>query len=563
MSVRVGRFLPALLPLALLTACGGGGGSSSANVQVTIQAQFQKQLLTPSGFSGTATLPCRYCYAEVYDANSGNLVASGYLGSTGSGTASVPQGLQVYAQIYADYQIPSADPASPFLHGLVLNAPLYTTPYLSSSTFQATPEWSVSSNTITANQDGTLTVTALNDSHHIAGAFNIADQAVTFATSVRDMDGTGTLRLPDLATYWTTSTNPGDQGRSYPAITMASASTILQAADGRAIFSHQVEGLEGGGANTETDEWDDGVLQETFAHLLFADDSYKPDGSSALSLLRRDNDNAAVNRYGPSESTVGFVGGFCDFLAGAALNQSQLLDSYVDASGVQQVEDFDLSSHAMVSAANKGEFTRGSIAVSLWGIWKNDLGGGQAGLHTLWQAITSPTDLSDGTGEYNWATLGCYPSYLLGVQSRVTAATWTTALNELALESIPAPTASYFNSNALWQTVSLPFSGTGALQTYDPTQARYYDWDQSQAYRFTQGASGTRTITMIPTGGQDFYLELIGPGGLVAGSWDSTLAGQTRTLTVPNLTPGVYAVRVRASWKDTATGTYGYTLNIN
>ncbi len=562
MSVPIGRFLPALLPLVLLTACGGSSSSSSPEVQITLQAQFQKQILTPTGFNGTTTLPARYCYAEVYDANSGNLLASGYLGSSGSGTVSVPQGLQVYAQIYADYQIPSADPTSPFLHGLVLNAPLYTTPYLSSSTYQATPEWSVSSNTISANQDGTLTVTALNDSNHIAGAFNIADQAVTFAAAIRDMDGTGTLRLPDLATYWTTSTNPNDQTRTYPSVTLASASTLLQAADGRAIFSHQVEGLEGGGANTETDEWDDGVLQETFAHLLFADDSYKPDGSSALSLLRRDNDNVAVNRYGPSESTVAFVGGFCDFLAGAALHQSQLLDSYVDASGVQQVEDFDLSSHAMVPVADKGEFTRGSIAVSLWGIWQNALGGSQSGLQTLWQAITSPTAYADGTGEYNGATLGCYPSYLLGVQSRVTAATWTTTLNELSLESIQAPTTDYFKSNALWQTVPVPFSASGALQTYDPSQFRYYDRDQSQAYRFTQAASGTRTLTMTPTGGQDFYLELIGPGGWVAGSYDSALTGQPRTLTVPNLAPGVYAVRVRAG-ATTATGTYGYTLSIN
>ena len=110
--------------------------------------------------------------------------------------------------------------------------------------------------------------------------------------------------------------------------------------------------------------------------------------------------------------------------------------------------------------------------------------------------------------------------------------------------------------------MSLPFSGSGTLQTYDASQARYYDQDQSQAYRFTQAASGTRTITMTPTGGQDFYLELIGPGGWVAGSTDSTLTGQTRTLTVPNLAPGVYAVRVRAG-ATTATGTFGYTISIN
>ncbi|MDE3032034.1 MAG: hypothetical protein KGI56_00075 [Acidobacteriota bacterium] len=562
MSVPVGRFLPALLPLVLLTACGGSSSSSNPDVQITLQAQFQKQILTPSGFNGITTLPARYCYAEIYDATSNNLVASGYLGSTGTGTASVPRGLQVYAQVYADYQVPSADPSSPFLHGEVLNAPLPAT-YTTSSAFQATPEWSVTSNTIPADQDGTLTITALNDSTRIAGAFNIADQAVTFGAAIRDMDGTGTLRLPDLATYWTTSTQPNDQTRTYPAVTLASASTLLLAADGRAVFSHQVEGLATGAPNTETDEWDDGVLQETFAHLLFADDSYKPDGSSALSLLRRDNDNVYVSRTTPSESTVAFVGGFCDFLAGATRNQSQLLDSYVDASGISQVEDFDLSSHSMVPTADKGEFTRGSIAVSLWGIWQNELGGTASGLQTLWAAIESNTALPDGTGEYNGATLGCYPSYLLGVQSRVSAPTWNAVLNELSLESVPAPTSTYFNSTALWQTVPVPFSGSGALQTYDPSQFRYYDWDQSQAYRFTQGASGTRTITMNPTGGQDFYLELIGPGGWVAGSYDSALAGQPRTLTVPNLAPGVYAVRVRASREDTATGTYGYALSIN
>jgi hypothetical protein len=194
-------------------------------------------------------------------------------------------------------------------------------------------------------------------------------------------------------------------------------------------------------------------------------------------------------------------------------------------------------------------------------MWKNALGGSQPGLQTLWAAVRSSNALADGTGEYEQATLGCYPSYLLGVQSRVTAPTWSAALNELALESVPAPTGNYFNTNALWITVGVPFSGTGTLQTYDPSQVRYYDWNQSQAYRFTQSASGTRTITMTPTGGQDFYLELLGPGGWVDGSYNNP--GGPRTLTFTNLPVGVYAVRVRASRRDTATGTYGYTISIN
>ncbi len=565
MRVRTWQFFTALLTLALLTACGGSGSSSSSSsspssdVQITLQAQFEKLALTPAGFGATTVLPARYCYAEVYDATSNALLASGYLGSGGTGTVYVARGLQVYVNVYAEYQVPSADPNSFFMRGSVKNAPLYTTPTISSTDFGNIPDWYVTSASFLANQDGTLSVTALA-SNRIAGAFNIADQAVTFAIAVRDMDGTGTLRLPNLHTFWTTSTNPADQTRTYPAVTYGPGNTILTSSSGRALFSHAVYGLATGAANTETDEWDDGVLQETFARLLFADYSYKPDGSSPLSLLRRDNDNVYVSRYTPSESTAAFVAGFSDFLSGAARNNSQILDSYVDASGIQQVEDFDLASHAMVASANKGEFTRGSIGVSLWGMWKNALGGSPAGLQTLWAAVTSNFAYADGTGEYEQATLGCYPSYLLGVQNRVTAPTWSAALTELSLESVPDPTPAYFAGTALWQPVPTPFSGSGSLQTYAASQNRYYDWNQSQAYRFTQAASGTRTITMTPTGGQDFYLELLGPGGWVAGSY--SVPGSTRTLSLTNLPAGVYAARVRAG-ATTATGTYGYTISIN
>lgn len=558
MSIRTWRFVASLLALGALAACGGGSSSTyNSDAQITIQAQFEKRPLTPTGFGATTTLPARYCYAELCDAGSGAILASGYLGSGGTGTVAVARGSQVYVNVYARYQVPSADPTSFFMRGSVKNAP-QPLGALTSSAFAALPDWYVTSNTFTANQDGTLAVTALAG-NRIAGAFNIADQAVTFAAAVRDMDGTGTLRLPNLHTFWTTSLNPADQARTYPAVTWASSSAILTSSSGRALFSHQVYGLDTGAANTETDEWDDGVLQETFARLLFADNSYKPDGSSALSLLRRDNDNVYVSRYTPSESTAAFVAGFSDFLSAAARNNPQILDSYVDGGGVSQVDDYDLSSHALVASANKGEFTRGSIAVSLWGLWKNDLGGSQAGLQTLWQAVTSPRAYADGTGEYEQATLGCYPSYLLGVASRVTSTTWNAILGELALEAVPDPSPAYFATNALWLTVGVPYAASGALQTYDASQNRYYDWDQSQAYRFTHGG-GARTITMTPTGGQDFYLELLGPGGWVAGSYGTP--GSTRTLSLSNLPAGVYAVRIRAG-ATTATGTYGYTISIN
>lgn len=542
------------LAVALSLAC-GGGGTSRPDAVITLRAQFEKRPMTPSGPGATQLKPARYCYAEIREAGSDALVASGYLGSDGTGTTLVPRGLTVYAQIYAQYQVPSADPNSFFMRGSVKNAPL-PTGTISQAAFSAVPVWSVTSATVQANQDGTLGVTALA-SNRMAGAFNIADQAVTFAAAVRDMDGSTSLRLPNLHTFWTTSANPGDQARTYPALTYSSSSAYLVSDSGRALFSHAVYGLGSGAPGTETDEWDDGVLQETFARLLFADRSYRADGSSALSLLRRDNDNVWVDRGVQSESTAAFVAGFSDFLAGAVRNDSQLLDSYVDGGGVARVDRFDLSDHAAVPASEKGEFSRGSIGISLWGLWKHVLGGGATGLNTLWAAVRSTTPYADGTGEYEQATLGCFPTYLQGVASRVNSSTWIAALNELALESVPNPNGAYFAGTALWETRGVGFSGSGSLQTYASTY--YYDRNQSQAWRFTHGG-GARTITMTPTSGQDFYLELLGPGGWVDGSYASP--GSTRTLTFSNLPAGVYAARVRVG-ATTATGLNTYTLSVN
>ncbi|WP_243384075.1 hypothetical protein [Geothrix alkalitolerans] len=558
MPPRSWRFLLGLLLLLPFAACGGGSGSNvNPDAVITLQAQFEKLSLTSAGPGATTLHPARYCWAEVRDASSGSLLASGYLGSDGTGRTTVPKGLQVYVQVFADYQVPSADPASFFMRGSVRNAPLPATS-LTNAAFDALPEWSVTSSTFLADRDGTLAVTA-RTSNRIAGAFNIADQAVTFGAAVRDMDGSTTLRLPDLHTFWTTSASSADQQRTYPAVLTGSGSTILVSGQSRALFGHQVYGLGSGAPNTETDEWDDGVLQETFARLLFADYSFKPDGSSSLSLLRRDNDNVWVDRGVQSESSAAFVAGFSDFLAGAVRNNSQILDSYVDGAGVAQVDVFDLTDHGFVPAAAKGEFARGSVAVSLWGLWKNVLGGGSTGLNTLWAAVRSTQAYPNGTGEYEQATLGCYPTYLQGVASRTTATTWQSALNELALESVPSPDATYFAGTALWLTRSLPFADSGSLQTYAPSLGYYYDRDQSQAWRFVH-SGGARTITMTPTSGQDFYLELIGPGGWVAGSYSNP--GSTRTLTFSNLPAGTYVARVRAG-ATTATGMNTYSISVN
>ena len=564
MRPRTYQLLGGLMALALFMACKSssqGGSPAASNARITLVAQFEKRPQTPTGLGAVTIRPARYCWAEVREAGSNSLMASGYLGSDGTGSVTVPRGMTVYTQVYTQYQVPSADPNSFFMRGSVKNGPL-PAGLISISDFNAISNWNVTSSNIKADSDGTLTVTALEDALRLAGAFNIADQAVTFAAAIRDMDGSTTLRLPNLHTFWTTSTSPVDQARTYPELTAGPGNTYLVTDSNRAIFSHGVFGNRSGVANTESDEWDDGVLQETFAHLLFADYSYKADGSSLLSLLRRDNDNVSVDRDFQSESTVAFVAGFADFLAGAVRNDSRLLDSWVDAGGVSRVAVFDLTDHGFVLSANKGEFTRGSIAVSLWGLWKNTLGGTPAGLGTLWAAVRSPSALANGTGEYEQATLGCYPSYLLGVQSRVTGATWSTALSELALEAIPNPTAAYFAGTALWETRTLPLNATGTLLTYLPSTNLYYDRNQSQAWRFIHGGTGTRTITMTPTGGQDFYLELFGPGGWVDGSFSSSLTGMPRTLTRSNLPAGTYAARVRAG-ATTLTGTFGYTLSVN
>jgi hypothetical protein len=167
--------------------------------------------------------------------------------------------------------------------------------------------------------------------------------------------------------------------------------------------------------------------------------------------------------------------------------------------------------------------------------------------------------LPDGTGELNGATLGCYPSYLIGVKNRLTGGQWSNALAELQAEAIPDPTPAYFNSTALYQPIAFGQILSGSVQTYAPSEARYYDWDQSKAFRFSQFSTSSRVVTMVPTGGQDLYLEVLGPGGWVNGSYSNP--GSTRTLPLPNLSAGVYAIRVRAG-STTATTNAGFSLSV-
>ncbi len=544
------------LPLALLVGCTSVSNDTgpSGAVRVTIQGQFEKQTLTSAGFGPTTTLPIRHSYAEVRQANGNTLLASGYLGTDGTAYLDVSPGTQLYATIYAEYEVPGGSAANDFfMRGGVINQPFDTT-----AVFTVNDEWSVVSSIATANSSGTLTVTATAASR-IAGAFNINDQMLTQGLALSRLEPS--LRLPSLFTYWSTNTDPLRQRRGYPQV-LKSGTQVVKSAAGRAIFTQSLNGLQGGGAFSETDEWDDGVIQEVSAHLLFADYSLRSDGSSTLSLLRRDNDNTYVSRYFQSESTVGFVGGFCDFLAGALRNNPVLLDSYLDLGGVQQVETFDLNSHTQVPSAQRSEFTRGSIAVTLWGIWKNSLSGDTPSLTTLWQAVRSNTALPDGSGEYTFGTLGCYPSYLLGVKSRVSAGTWSSAVAQLTQENVPEPTPAYFAGTRPWDY----FPGAGALmfrESTDPYAELFFEPDQFRSYRFTQAVTGSRTITF--NGGTGMWIEVLGPGGYYNGSFTEN---STQTVTINNLAPGAYVARVRVRLRDRQTqapivGSRNYTISVN
>ena len=545
--------------LGILAGCRGSDSSSTTGagtVSITVLGQYEKRTLSTSGFGATTTPPARYAYAQVVNSSTNRVEAEGTLGSDGTGTFSVPRGITFFVALYATVEVPNspADTGFYFYGGVKKAIPAST--YASTAAFNQITTWSTTSADTVANSSGNLTLRALESTGE-AGAFAIADQMTTFALGLRQLEPG--LRPPELYAFW----NPGTFS-TYPSAAFATGGTTVltqsTALGGRVVFQQEVRYAAPTAADGGADAYNDSLLLETFSRLLFADDSLAYGNGTYGTIIRRDNDNVWVDRTVQSESTVAFVAGFADFLAGAVRNDSRLLDTYVDATGVARVNTFDLTDHTYVPSASKGEFTRGSIAVSLWGLWKNVLGGNQAGLNTLWAAVRSTRPYLDGTGEYEQATLGCYPSYLLGVQSRVSAPTWTAALTELALETVANPNTAYFAGTALWATVAIPLSTTGSLQTYVSTANLYYDRNQSQAYRFTHNGTGPRTITMTPTGGQDFYLELFGPGGQVTGSYGTP--GSARTLSLTSLPAGVYVARVRAG-ATTATGTFGYTISVN
>jgi len=494
--------------------------------------------------------PARYCWMEVRRDADQSVVAGGYLGADGTSTAMVAPGTRVYPVLYADFEVPGETPGGFFLRGTVKNA-AQAASYASLDAFNDQPAWQVFGPPVTITAPATLTVQALDDSQrNEAAAFNIADQAVTFATAVRGLEST--LRLPDLHLFW----QSGQGTTGFPAQARDSAGAPLRQSTGRAVFQMPVRWAASTSAAAGADAYNDGVLQQRFAGLLFAPYTYPPDGSSVNAILRCDTAPFARTMRGyQGESTAAFMTGFCDFLSGAIRNSSTILA--VADNGA--VTPFPMDQHRQFThVPNEGEFCSDAVAVSLYGIWRNALGGGTPGLQTLWRATQSKAP----NGYLN-APLGAYPAYLSGLAASLGPATWAKALGELALEDIGDVTApSYWAGPALWSTHSKPFTVAGTLHTYAPASDIYYDRDQAKAHRFTQLDPGPCVLTMTPQDGQDFYLELLGPTGVVAGSYDQRPGAQPRTVSVAALPAGTYVARVRAGVTTAPLAAARYLLNV-
>ena len=551
-----GFALLALPILGLLLACSGSGtGGSGGTSGVAVTASFQKEVWASTGTYSTTTLPARYCYVEFRDDSTNAVVGdSGFLDGTGQGRFSVPSGESIYAVVYAAWRLPSPTSGVYFTQGEVVNA-TFGTPLTSTVS-----DWYMTSASFTAS-NGNLNLLALDDSNRIAGAFNIADQGVTFAVGMQGLLPSSAT-LPNVAVYWTTSIINNNQYRVYPQVGYDSGNNII-VENGHALFLAGVMGNKSGAANTEQDEWDDGTLGETYAHLLFAPYSYHTDGSSSLSYLRADTENVPfISLRGPSEPSMAFVDGFSDFLSASFRNNPVLLDSYLDGSGVLQVQDEDLSA----PDNTLGEFSRKGVAGSLWSMSQTL---GSTGLQTLWDAANAASDPSlDFVGNYNGAPLGCFPTYLVGLRA-TPGIPWPSCQADFSAWGVSDPTGLYFSGTSLWTNESVPFSVSGATLTTPATTSSgaplslCYDKAGAALYRFTQGSTSSRTITLTPSS-QDFELDLIGPNGPVAFNYASPY-GNTRTLT-PTLAPGTYVIRVRVNPDNTlarSAGSYSYSLSLN
>jgi hypothetical protein len=541
--------------LLFLVGCGGSSDGPSA-ISVTVQGQYEKRVLSGAGFSpALTTLPTRYAYAQVVNSASGRVEASGTLGADGTRTFAVPKGITFFVALYASTEVPVSGSGSGFyFYGGVKKA-LPSTTYASAEDFNLIPTWYATSADSAANSSGNLTLRAL-DSTSEAGAFAIADQMTTFALGMRSLEPA--LQLPELYAFW----NPGTT-TTYPAVALATGgSTILKqgtSLGGRAIFQHEVRYAGPAAADRGADAYNDSVLLEACARLLFADDSFAYANGTYGQIVRRDNDNGFVAPGDASEPAIAFVGGFSSFLSCAFRNDPA---TYEVPAGGGLPTVFRLDQHTGFAPTGGGEFYPGSVARTLWGIWKNGavFNGSQTGLGTLWSA-TIPTTAAQGY-EYGNTPLACYPTYLTGLRRLAGASAGTPILDELALENVGNgidPTSGlYLNGTALWRLPAIPFVDSGSFPTYAAGWS--FDRNQAQAYRFSH-VGGARTLT-LSTSGPGLVLELFDSVGLVRLATASSSGNGV--ISLPTLPGGTYVVRVRVDpYVTYPNGTINYNLSVN
>ncbi len=544
-----------LASLLILAGCGGGTSDGPSAVSITVQGQYEKRVLGPAGFSSTlSTLPARYAYAQVVNSSSGRVEAAGPLGADGTRTFSVPRGITFFVALYATTEVPATSGTDFYFYGGVKKA-LPTTTYASADAFNQVTTWYTTSADSAANSSGTLSLKALEATGE-AGAFAIADQLTTFALGLRALEPT--LQLPELYAFW----NPGTAS-TYPTAALAPGGTAVlkQSATlgGRAIFQHEVRHAAPTAADRGADAYNDSLLMEGFARLLFADDSLAYANGTFGQIVRRDNDNGFVAPQDASEPAIAFMGGFSTFLSCALRNDPA---TYEVPSGGGLPTVFRLDQHTGFSPTGGGEFYAGSVARTLWGIWKHPavFNGSQAGLGTMWNA-TIPALASEGY-EYGNTPLACYPTYLTGLRRLAGASAANAILDELTLENVgdgTDPTSGlYLNGTSLWRLPAIPFTDAGTFPTYAAGWS--FDRNQAQAYRFSH-IGGPRTLT-LGTNGSGLVLELFDGSGLV-GQVTATSSGNG-VINRTSLPAGTYVVRVRVDpYAVYPNGSVNYSLSVN
>ena len=551
-----------VVPLLFMMAC-FGGSSSDDYVSVSIQAEFQKRTVTTTGLSAATYMPARYCWVEGFDPQTSQVYFSGYLNSNGRGVADVPKDANFKVRLYARYEVPGNNSygGNFVMRGSVKNGAMSDTTYSGTNAFNDIPDWYVTSDTYLGDSDLNITIRALDSTREReAGAFNIAGQAVEFASKMALLESN--LGLPNLHSFW----SPNNQYTDYPRVAYNRQDGILAQLTDRTIFQHRIQGVGNSLTEGRGDEYNDSALMESFAHMLFADYSWPPVNPShpyESRLVRRDSEEAAwIDRQAASESTTAFVSGFCDFISAAFRNSPNLID--ISNNGVIS---YNLNSATTFPKPHGGEFYRQSVAAALYRIWANGFGANLSGLQTMWDATFKKgmaTDINNANYPYGYlqCPVGNISSYLSGLangsQFGVTSGVWNSILSVLSSEAMGNPNANYFNQGAFWTRINgLPATETGVIRTYPDT---FWGFDQAVSYHFTQNNKGSRRITLEMTGGQDLFLELFDDIGIFEENTNSNNSLSNREIN-RELEPGNYVVRVRAGY-TTQDRSAGFRLSI-